>query len=146
MARSGFFAPPKLSRFKVEQTILDKYLPGFRIGSVTARGMLTSNSGQAYAVRLDLPGFPTRMPEAFITSPVLVMANGQMLNLAGGSHAMHVLGCDGEGNPRICHWHEDAWTPSHTLYQVLIKVRIWLEAWEAHLRTGLPVSRWLPTV
>lgn len=146
MARSGFFASPRLSRLKVEQTILDKYLPGFHVGPGSARGTLTSNSGQPYSIRVDLPAFPSRMPEAFVTSPVLVMADGQRLSLAGGSHAMHVLGCDGDGHPRICHWHADSWTPSHTLYQVLIKVRIWLEAWEAHLRTGLPVDRWLPTV
>lgn len=58
------------------------------------------------------------------------------------SASMHVLGTR-EGGTKICHFRSSRWVPENTLYLVALKGRIWLEAYEAHLRTGKPLDRFL---
>ncbi|MES2644201.1 MAG: hypothetical protein V4850_32245 [Myxococcota bacterium] len=128
----------------VERKILDKYFPGFTIDASSARGTLRSNSGTAYAVRIDLTGFPHRLPQAYITWPRLLMHNGVPLSAINGSSTMHVLAADAAGNPQVCHWRREHWLPEYTVYQVVMKVRIWLEAWERHAATGDSLDRFLP--
>ena len=41
-----------------------------------------------------------------------------------------------DGHTHICHFKASLWTDNNTLYQVVMKGLIWLEAYEAHLRTG----------
>ena len=150
MARTGFFAAARLAaspqRMAAEQAILKHYFSSFTISGTTALGTLRANSGTVYTVRLDLPGFPHCMPAAYIIAPQLVMADGKLLSSLVTSHEMHTIGNDINGFPRICHWHPDVWTPTHTLYQVLMKVRLWIEAWEGHTRTGRPLDTYVASV
>ena len=44
---------------------------------------------------------------------------------------------------QICHYRESCWTDRSTLYEVVMKGRIWLEAYEAHLKTGKCMSTFL---
>jgi hypothetical protein len=55
---------------------------------------------------------------------------------------MHTIGRVGECT-KICHYRPSLWTPENTLYLVAMKGRIWLEGYEAHLRTGLPLDKFL---
>lgn len=131
-------------RLLVEQKLLDRYFPGFTIGGGTATGVLLSNARQAYGVRLDLGRFPLEMPRAYVTSPVLATRDGRSFASIQASGELHVLPADTRGNPQVCHWRPELWTPEHTLYQVVFKVRLWLEAYEAHRATGQPLDRFLP--
>jgi len=58
------------------------------------------------------------------------------------SVSMHVLGTR-DGATKICHFRPSRWVPQNTLYLVALKGRIWLEAYDAHTRTGKPLERYL---
>lgn len=47
------------------------------------------------------------------------------------------------GCTQICHFKPGLWKDNNTLYQVIMKGLIWLEAYEAHLRTGATLTRYL---
>ncbi len=96
---------------------------------------IQTNSLRCYVVKIDLSdNYPYNIPKVFITSPkpLLTRSGGSMLQ---ASHSMHTL--TGEnGCVRVCHY-VIGWAPNRiTLYQIIIKVRIWLEMYECHLKTG----------
>lgn len=105
---------------------------------------LRTNSGQQYAVRFVLPdGYPDALPEALVTHPKpLIDHDGRCLADFGPSSSMHIL--EGhDGFTSICHYHPARWAADMTLYKVAMKARIWLEAYEIHLRTGDPIDTYL---
>lgn len=59
------------------------------------------------------------------------------------SASMHTLGLRDDCT-KICHFKESLWIPNNTLYLVAMKGRIWLEAYEGHLRTGRALDSFLP--
>lgn len=59
------------------------------------------------------------------------------------SASMHTL-APVEGRVAVCHYRPDRWDERKTLYLVLLKVRLWLEALEGHRRTGKPMDDFLP--
>ena len=61
--------------------------------------------------------------------------------LDGGSED-HIYGTR-DGCTQICHFRPSLWKDNNTLYQVVMKGLIWLEAYEAHLRTGANLSQYL---
>lgn len=100
-----------------------------------------TNSGTVYTVKIDLSDFPNSVPDAFIISPKpLKTLTGE--SMLGASHAMHTLsGVD--GCTKVCHYGPRDWSSNVSLYKVLIKIRVWLEAYETHLKTGEPLSNYL---
>ena len=48
-----------------------------------------------------------------------------------------------DGYSGICHFRPNLWRANNTLYQVFMKGLIWLEAYQSHLRTGQPLSKYL---
>jgi hypothetical protein len=62
--------------------------------------------------------------------------------MVSASATMHVLGTR-DGGTKICHSRSSRWVPENTLYLVALKGRVWLEAYEAHLRTRKPLDRFL---
>lgn len=115
----------------------------FRLTSNTLTIALQTNSKKVYTVRMDLINYPYEVPKVFITNPKpLYDCSGQPLLSA--SHPMHTL--TGENNcTRVCHYGFSQWHPGVYLYQVVVKVRIWLEVYETHLKTGHPLDRYLST-
>ncbi len=105
---------------------------------------LATNSGARYAVRLVLPNdYPDRLPEALITHPLgLTNYVGDDLAELGPSLEMHLLTQNGP-HASICHYHPARWAADMTLYKVVMKARIWLEAYEMHARTGKPLDSYL---
>ncbi|MGX7826047.1 hypothetical protein ACTG9Q_13230 [Actinokineospora sp. 24-640] len=65
---------------------------------------------------------------------------GETLNKPCAS--MHVLGGKDLAT-KICHYRPSRWVPDNTLYLVALKGRVWLEAYDAHLRTGKPLDNFL---
>ncbi len=101
-----------------------------------------TNSKKVYTIKVDLTGgFPYSVPSVFIMTPkpLLTWDGHPMLE---PSHSMHTL--QGEnGCVRVCHYGQIDWVPNVSLYQVIVKVRIWLEMYEVHLKTGRPLDYYL---
>lgn len=123
-----------------EKEIIDSYFPGFgwyrHHDETFVEGPLTTNSRCRYALRVIIPqDYPSSVPAAFVTNPVLLDSRGRELADRGPSDTMHLL--ESLGNwTGICHHHPARWNANTTLYKVILKVRVWLEAYESHLRTG----------
>ena len=105
-------------------------------------GPFRTNGGRTYRLRISVPAaFPAECPEMLVTDPV-PLRNKHGATLSEPSVAMHVLGSVG-GATKICHFRHSRWVPNNTLYLVALKGRIWLEAYDAHLRTGRPLDNFL---
>lgn len=115
----------------------------FKLTSNTLTIALQTNSKKIYTVRIDLAEYPYAVPKVFVTSPKpLCDRSGNALLHA--SHPMHTL--TGEnGCTRICHYGPSQWHPGVYLYQVVVKVRVWLEVYENYLKTGYPLDKYLST-
>lgn len=133
------------TRLSAEQAIVARYFPGFAwtpSGTQTlAEGVLRINSGNAFRVRLVLPpDFPSRPPRAYVLSPAL---RGRGYSLHEASHRMHTLSPDEHGHVQLCTYNSESWVETNTVYHVLMKVRLWLEAYEMHLASGEPIAHFL---
>lgn len=100
-----------------------------------------TNSGKIYTLKIDLSDFPNTDPVAIIIDPkpLRTKTGEPMLE---PSHYMHTLSSI-NGYTRICHYGPQNWSANVSLYKVIIKIRIWLEAYETHLKTGEPLSHYL---
>lgn len=139
---------PTPRRINQEAGILHKYFPAFRwiptTGGYFVEGLVNTNSGRTYGLMVALaPDYPSSMPDLFVTSPSPLLArNGRPMGLQGPSMSQHVLGLEEEGLS-ICHDSPKLWNPSRTVYQVVMKGRLWLEAYERHLATGQRIDTYL---
>lgn len=110
-------------------------------GSLTIA--LQTNSKRIYTVRIDLINHPYDVPKVFITNP-RPLPDRSGSPMLSASHPMHTLTAE-NGCTRICHYGASQWHPGVYLYQVVVKVRVWLEVYETHLKTGHPLDRYLTT-
>ena len=60
----------------------------------------------------------------------------------GVDNKKHTLGYR-DGFLQICHYRTSRWTDRSTLYEVVMKGRFWLEAYEGYLMTGKCLSTFL---
>lgn len=113
---------------------------------------LRSNTGYTYLTKIVLGNFPYEVPRAYVLGKVdpntgVIMslrdANGRNLSSYGASGSMHLLSPDAEGNIQLCHYSSGAWASNVTLYKVALKLLIWLNAYEGHLRTRKPIDYYL---
>lgn len=133
-------------RYNAELAVLGARLPetAFRfLGIGTDKPYLRigarTNSGNVYTLHVDLSAFPESVPKVFVTR-MLKDINGD--DMSGVSAAMHTL--QGEnGWTRICHYGYSSWTPGVSIYKIYVKCRLWLEMYEAHLRSGHPIDYYL---
>ena len=138
----------QIYRLNIERDLLQKYFPD-RIswicpgGSTKVELKVDTNNNKKYVLRIDVPGdFPNSCPKLTIMSPKnLRLKNGQPL--PENSSAFHTLGAE-DGCISICHFYPLHWNAQDTLYEVFMKGRFWLEAYEAHLNTGEPINVYLP--
>jgi len=139
----------KRVRLGVEEQLLRKYFPSVRIQdkdggpNLGLVGRIHSNSGTVYTLFCPLQEFPERSPPVYVIDPKLRCYDGKLVSDLGSSNAMHVLAPSDHGHPQICHYNDRYWESKLTLYKVLLKCRIWLEAYECHLREGKPVDHYL---
>lgn len=133
-----------------EQGLLQQYFPRFRIQNIDdpatcgVVGKHRTNSGRDYALWIPLGGFPNQAPCMYLVYPTdLKDASGGALADHGPSHAFHLLRKNQHGHPQICHYNGQFWHPNVTLYKIVMKGRIWLEAYEQHLATGHRIDRFL---
>ena len=144
--------PQAMARLQKEQALLKTYFPAFRIQCpddperAGAVGTLTTNAGNEYGLWVPLgTTFPNERPEVFVVSPKsLKNRRGKRLAKIGTDAAMHLLAPNEHGHPQICHHNDASWTPNVTLYKVVMKARLWLEAYEMHKATGKDIDHYLP--
>ena len=134
------------SRYQAELTVLARKFPAnayrfFGVGTECPylRIGARTNSGNVYTFHMDLSAFPLHQPKVFVTR-MLKDRNGN--DLACASCNMHTLTSE-NGWTRICHYGPVSWTPAVSIYKVYVKCRLWLEMYEAHLRTGHPIDYYL---
>ncbi|XP_078372134.1 uncharacterized protein LOC144655707 [Oculina patagonica] len=135
-------------RLGFEKDLLEKYFCNRvawinPIGDTKVEVRVTCTNDKQYTLRVYLPSdYPNSCPQMVVSSPssCLRMKNGSLLS--GMSGANHTLGSR-DGCTMICHYNSSLWRDDNTLYQVIMKGLIWLEAYEAHLRTGESLSKYL---
>ena len=129
------------NRLNKEWEIMQTYFPGFQFKyyrtNLCLEGWMNTNQGNQYKLRLYIPSdLPNVVPEVIIISPNPVTDYyGKSLFDYGYSSTMHLLSPK-DGYPKICTYKATHWNPNRTFYNVLIKVRIWLEALDGHRSTG----------
>ena len=135
--------PTQCQRLSVEKGILEKYFPGKvkwnePTGNTNVEVTMTTNSNLIYCLRLYVPrDFPNSLPT------LVVRRSPNPMPRWGKSGATHTLGRTPAGFLKICHYHPDFWNAEHTFYEVFIKGRVWLEAYEGHLATQKPMDFYL---
>jgi hypothetical protein len=142
----------RVERMRLERELLQTYFHPViarqnTAGEDTFDLRLRTNRDTTYTVRLTAgPAYPDVIPRAYIVTPHgLRNARGKLLTALGTNVEMHLLTPEG-ASPQICHNHPGLWNASQTLYKVALKVRVWLEMYESHLETGLPIDTWLSHV
>lgn len=98
-----------------------------------------TNRGNVYTVRIELDLFPCAIPKVFI---VKMLKDSKGRKLDAPCAAMHTLQSE-NGWTRICHYGVSSWKPNVALFKVFVKARLWLEMYELHLQTGLPIDHYL---
>ncbi|MBL0047089.1 MAG: hypothetical protein IPP32_03220 [Bacteroidetes bacterium] len=137
------------NRLIKEKEILKKYFPNFEFkyyGTILClEGWMYTNKKTGYHIRLYVPpDVPNSVPEVVIISPFPVNDYfGKSLVSYGTSSTMHLL-APRDNCPKICTYKATYWNPNRTFYNVLIKVRLWLEALDGHKTTGKPLDTYLP--
>ena len=135
-------------RLNKEWEFVRKYFPAFQIKFVDLRifleGWMKTNFKNQYYLRVYVPrDFPNSVPEVVIMFPEnLIDYHGKKLVDHNQNPAMHLLP-PREGYPTICTYKPTHWNPSITIYNVLVKSRIWLEAFDGHRVTGKPLDHYL---
>jgi hypothetical protein len=141
--------PDQRRRLALEKQILDARLPGFRWfnpalpGLTFLLGPITSSARNTYTIKVSLPpNYPSGPPRGYVVRPRPLSGHrGQ--SLLATDVAMHTLPPDEEGHVQICLYRSDRWVESNTIFKVVVKIQLWLEGFEAHLATGLPIDHYL---
>lgn len=133
----------QIIRLGIEKETLDKYFPNritwidpmAQMGSTQVEVTLTSNSDSEYVLRVYLsPDFPNSCPKLVILFPKdIFLQDGRPIPEL--SSAFHTLKKK-DGFQSICHFYPPDWKDDNTIYQVFMKGRLWIEAYEGHLETG----------
>ncbi len=113
------------------------------------RGEHRTNSGSSYKIRGPIPSrYPYERPPIYIYEPNPLWGHGyaRTINSYGLSHYMHTLENGPNGEVQICHWRSDRWHSGITLNKVMLKVILWLEAYEQHLLSGKTISDFVRTM
>jgi len=133
-------------RLQMERGILSKYFPAFRWINPTnpfrthIEGNVCTNPMNLYTLRVYVPpDFPNSRPDMVVIWPHPLKGYAGR-DLGETSASMHTLSAL-DGYVQICHYKD--WSPDLTLYFVVLKGRIWLEAFEGHKSTGQPLDHYL---
>jgi hypothetical protein len=102
-----------------------------------------SAGGSWYRLRVYVPGgYPDEKPRVYVEEPAPLRAYllGKKISDYAPSHNFHVLTTSQKGEVQICHFSDAAWDASKSLHLVVLKAKLWLQAYaEHHLRTGQPI-------
>lgn len=102
-------------------------------------GWIKTSFGNYYKIRCRIADFPNSCPEAYVVYPKMRDFHGRRLTEYGTSHSMHLLTPKND-EVHMCLYKSDFWNPNNTLVQLILKAKIWLEAYEQHMRTGMDID------
>ena len=128
-------------RLAAEKSMLEHYFPGAvkwidPTEDTKVEVTLHTNNDNKYTLRVYIENFPNALPDMVVISSPAPMPDW------GSSAVTHTFD-KRDGCLKICHCHRGNWTDRFSLYEVVMKGRIWLEAYEGHLRTGEPMNYFL---
>ena len=136
-------------RLALENTILESYFHRDKVKWINPTDeaqvevKVTCSNDKKYILRVYLPpDFPNSCPSMVIISPcgLLKKRNGSLLNcMSGGDHTLSSK----DGYTQICHFRPNLWRDENTIFQVIMKGLVWLEAYEVHLKTGETLDTFL---
>ncbi|XP_028405123.1 uncharacterized protein LOC114527621 [Dendronephthya gigantea] len=131
----------KRQRLAAEKRELERYFPGCvewidPTSDTKVQVRMKTNNNNPYTLRVYIGDFPNSVPVMVVVSSPKPMPDWN------GSYTNHTLRRT-DGYLTICHHHNSQWTDRLSLYEVFMKGRIWLEAYEGHLRTGQPMNYFL---
>ena len=135
------------SRLLFETAILKRYFADRFLFIIDGRKEVLlvgvkSQSGKVYQIKIELSEiYPIEMPNAFIVYPK-GLTNFKGKRLPAFCHEMHILENDSKG-VQICHFVPGNWNPNQSLYKVVLKVKIWIESYEGHLKNGKSINDYL---
>jgi hypothetical protein len=112
-------------------------------------GIHKTSSANPYELWSPIPnGYPSCRPPVYILKPNPLYGYSYLktINSYGVSHNMHTLSNGPNGEVQICHWRDERWHSGITLNKVMIKVLLWLEAYEQHLSSGDPITNFVRTM
>lgn len=112
-------------------------------------GVHKTNGGNSYTIWSPIPVlYPNRRPPVYVTepNPLWGFQYQKQINSYGLSHDMHTLENGQNGEVQICHWRDDRWHSGITLNKVMIKVVLWLEAYEQYLASGTTIREFVGTM
>jgi len=133
-----------------EKIWIDQYFPSFKVHDPTNNtywlGWLTTNAERKYEIHVQLTAdYPDQAPRLYITSPFpLFTHQGTDLADIGTSHKMHTYE-PRNGYVQMCLFRSESWSADYTIFKCLKKARIWLEAYDEHLRCGIDMCDLLGT-
>ncbi len=130
-----------LSQFQVYRTQYDE--------SFYLSGVHRTNAGSAYTIWSPIPTrYPDERPRVYVRdpNPLRGYQYGESINRYGLSHSMHTLSNGPNGEVQICHWRDERWHSGIMLNKVMIKVVLWLEAYEQYLTSGTAISEFVRTM
>ena len=137
------------ARLGLEKDVLDTKLKNVTwinptlAGNTRVEWRVNTNNGKSYTLRVYLAcDFPNSYPILVVSSPSSPLPKNDRSLLDSTSGRDHVYD-EHDGLTQICHFVKGKWTSENTIYQVLMKGRIWLEAYEIHLRTGEDLEKYL---
>lgn len=136
-----FWTARQHRRILDEKEILSIYFPGrvtWLDGLTKVDVKMTTNDNNDYKLRVYLPeDHPNSVPDLVITESTMPLPSWENNGL---THTLKRR----DGCLTICHYRASRWNPQEqNLYDVFMKGRLWLEAFEAHLRTSLPMGEFL---
>ena len=138
------------ARLAKEREILQQRLPAARIqfpddaDRACVLALLSTQRHNRYVLWIPLGAFPNEPPKMYVVEPAPLRDHrGKKLSKLGSSSSMHLLTPDAHGHPQICHYRDDAWTPNVTLFKVVLKGLLWLEAYDLHKAKGKAIDQYL---
>src|SRR6266852_2492276 len=128
-------------RMQFEAKILAENHPGCEIVQgddwATVRLWHYVNSS-IYRLRIYVPGaYPDERPRVYVQYPVpLLQYSGRPVAEIGPNHNFHTLTATNAGEVQICHFSDTTWDAAKTAHLVVLKAKLWLQAYgEHHLLT-----------
>ena len=153
-----------MQRLAFEKDLLEKYFrnkvtwidPKRQQGQTKVEVQVTCSNGKQYTLRVYIPSdYPESCPDmVVITSSKLRGHDGSYLEDApnynyigrtrdGYTGILHHASREDRFRSLITQYSEITdlyvWESDNTLYRVFVKGLVWLEAYEAHIRTGQPL-------
>jgi len=130
-----------LSQFQIFRSNLED--------SYELNGVHRSSVGNPYKIWSPISyNYPHARPHVYVREPNPLPGynNGESINEFGVSHKMHTLSNGPNGEVQICHWRDGRWHSGITLNKVMIKIVLWLEAYEQFRTSGTPIDELVKTM